>query len=101
MRLSGIFVFAAFFSFPLFADMTPEERCEKRADVAMQASDMRISGVDKETATDSLIELYDRPGTGVTANNVRGMVMLSYLAKMKPEKMRDYVFDECKKDILK
>jgi hypothetical protein len=101
MRLSRIFTLAIFFSFPLFAGMAPEEKCEKRGDVAKQASEMRISGVDKETATNSLIDTYDRPGTGVTANNVRGLVMMSYMAKMKPENMRNYTIDQCKKDILK
>jgi len=99
MRLSGILALTIFFSFPVFADITPEERCEKQGDVAKEASSMRISGVDKETATDSLIKKYDRPGTGVTANRIQGMVMVSYMAKMKPEKMRDYVIDQCKKDI--
>ena len=101
MRLSGILTLAIFISFPVFAGMAPEEQCEKQGDVAEQASDMRISGVDKETAIESLNKIYDHPGTGVTANNIRGMVTVSYMAKMTPENMRKYAIDQCKKDILK
>jgi len=101
MRYSGILAFLLLFSIPSFADMSPEQRCEKQGEVAQEASKLRISGVDKDTATKTLIRMYDQPDTGVTANNVRGMVMISYLSKMKPEKMRDYAITECKKNILK
>lgn len=102
MRYLGIIASLLLFSYPaLSADMTDEERCLKRGEVAEKATNMRISGVDKDTATKNLIKMYDRPGSGVTTNNVRGMVMISYMAKMEPKKMRDYVVAECKKDILK
>ena len=101
MRLSGILTLAIFIPFPVFADMAPEVQCEKQGDVAEQASDMRISGVDKETAIESLNKIYDQPGTGVTANNIRGLVTVSYMAKMTPENMRKYAIDQCEKDILK
>jgi len=101
MRLSGILALAICVSFSVFADMAPEDRCEKQGDVAEQASNLRISGVDKETAIESLNKIYDHPDTGVTANNIRGLVTVSYMAKMTPENMRKYVIDQCKKDILK
>ena len=101
MRYSGMFAIFMLLSFPLLADLTPEERCEKQGDVAKEASKMRISGVDKNTTTNTLIEKYDHPDSGVTANTVRGYVMVSYMAKMKPENMRDYAIDQCKKNILK
>ena len=102
MRYSGLLLLSALFiSFPLSADITPEERCEKQGDVAEKASSLRISGVDKETATQTLTETYDRPGSGVTGQNIEAMVTVSYMAKMKPDQMRNYVIAECKKDILK
>ena len=101
MRLSGILALAIFISFSVIADMAPEERCEKQGDVAEQASSMRISGVDKETAIESLNKIYDHPDTGVTANRIAGLVTVSYMAKMTPENMRKYAIDQCKNDILK
>ena len=101
MRYSGMFVVIMLLSYPVLADMTPDERCKKRGEVAMEASKMRVSGTDKDTTTNTLIEMYDHPGSGVTANNIRGLVMVSYMANMKPGKMRDYAIDQCKKDILK
>lgn len=89
------------FAYPAFsADSTDEERCLKLGEVAEKATIMRISGVDKDTATRDLIKMYDKPGSGVTTNNVHGMVMLSYMAKMEPKKMREYAVAQCKKDIL-
>lgn len=101
MRFSGILALSIFFSFPVFADMAAEERCEKQGDVAEQASNMRISGIDKETAIDALNKEYDSPETGITENNIRGLVTVSYMAKMTPENMRNYAIDQCKKNGLK
>ena len=102
MRYLGVIASLLLFSYPAFsADMTDEERCLKLGEVAEKATDMRISGADKDTATKTLIKMYNRLGSGVTTNNVRGMVMVSYVAKMEPKKMRDYAVAECKKDILK
>lgn len=101
MSFTGIFVVVMLLSFPVLADMTPEERCEKQGEVAQESSKMRVSGADKDTTTRTLIETYDHPGSGVTANNVRGLVLVSYMAKMKPDKMRDYAIDQCKKDNVK
>lgn len=101
MRYSGMFAVVMFLSFSVIADITPEERCDNQGKVAMEASKMRLSGSDQDSTTTTLIEMYDQPDTGVTAKNVRGLVMVSYMAKMKPENMRDYAIDQCKKDILK
>ena len=102
MRYSRLLLFCAIYiSLPVSANITPEERCEKQGDVAEKAANLRISGADKETATNTLTEIYDRPGSGVTAQNIKGMVMVSYMAKMKPDQMRNYAIAECKKDILK
>ena len=102
MRISGLLLFCAIsISFPVWSDITPEERCEKLGDVAEKAANLRISGADKEAATNTLAEIYDRPGSGVTTKNIKGMVMVSYMAKMKPDQMRNYAITECKKDILK
>ena len=83
------------------AELTPEQRCDKQGEVAAQAAKLRISGTDKDTAMKTLNRIYDRPGTGVTADNVRGMVTVAYMAKMKPEQMKKYAIDQCRKDILK
>ncbi len=102
MRYIGILFSLLLFSYPAFAaDMSPEERCVKQGEVAEKATNMRISGVDKDTATNTLIEMYDQPGSGVTPNMVRLVVMESYIAKMEPKKMRDYAYASCKKDIRK
>lgn len=100
MRYLGIVATLLPFSSPAFAGLTDEERCVKRGEVAEKAASLRISGVDKDTATKTLIEEFDRPDSGVTANNVRGMVMVSYMAKMEPEKMREYAVAECKKSLI-
>ncbi len=66
MRYIGILFSLLLFSYPAFAaDMSQEERCVKQGEVAEKATDMRISGVDKDTATRTLIEMYDQPGSGV------------------------------------
>lgn len=102
MRYLAFITGLVLLSHPVFAaEMSDEERCVKQGEVAEKAASMRISGVDKDTATKTLTRMYDRPGSGVTANNIRGMVMVSYMAKMKPKEMREYAIAECKKDILK
>lgn len=102
MRYYGLLLFCAIvISLPVSAESTPEERCEKQGDVAEKAANLRISGADQDTATRTLTEMYDHPGSGVTAQNIEAMVMVSYMAKMKPDQMRNYVIAECKKDILK
>lgn len=52
---------AIFISFPVTAEITPEQRCEKRGDVAEEAANLRISGADKETATSTLTEIMITP----------------------------------------
>jgi hypothetical protein len=102
MRYLGVFASLLLVSCPAFsAEMTAEERCLKLGEVAEKATNMRISGEDKDTATSTLIKMYDQPGSGLTTNKIRGMVMLSYMAKMEPKKMRDYAVAQCKKDIIK
>ena len=101
MRCPGMLVSIMLFSNPVLADMTSEEHCKEQGDVAEKASNLRISGVDKNTAIDSLTKKYDRSETSITALNIRGLVTVSYMAKMKPGKMRDYAVIQCKKNILK
>ena len=102
MRYLGFLTSFMLFSLPVFAtEMSDEERCFKQGEVAEKAANMRISGVDKDTATRTLTGMYVQPSSGVTANNVQGMVMVSYMAKMEPKKMRSYAIAECKKNILK
>jgi hypothetical protein len=60
---------------------------------------LTIAGDDKKTAIDTLTKEYARSGISITAQNIRGLVTVSYMAKMKLEKMRDYAITQCKKDI--
>ena len=99
MRCLGMLVSILFLSSPVLAGMTPEERCEEQGDVAEKASNLRIAGDDKETAISTLTKEYDHSGTSITAQNIRGLVTVSYMAKMKPAKMRDYAIAQCRKDI--
>ena len=101
MRCLGMFVSILLFSSLVLASMTPEERCEEQGDVAEKSSHLRLSGVDKETAISTLAKEYDHSETSISDSNVRGLVTVAYLAKMKPEQMRDYAITQCKKDILK
>ena len=101
MRCLGMLVYILFLSSPVLAGMTPEERCEEQGVVAEKASTLRISGDDKETAISTLTKEYDHSGTSITAQNIRGLVTVSYMAKMKPAKMRDYAIAQCRKDISK
>ena len=59
MSYSGLLLFCArFISFPVSADVTPEEHCEKLGDVAEKVANLRISGADKEAATKTLGKIY-------------------------------------------
>ena len=101
MKPMGILILAMLLTHAVQADMSAQERCEKQGDVAQQAANMRMSEVDKETAINTLTRMYDRPGSGVTALNVKGMTTVAYMSKMQPEQMRDYAVAECEKNILK
>lgn len=102
MRFLGLAASLLLFSCSaLSADMTDEERCLTLGEVAEKASIMRISGEDKNTATSKLIKMYDKSDSGLSTDNIRGMVTLSYMARMKPIKMRDFAIDQCKKDIIR
>lgn len=98
MRYLGIFVCLMMFVYPSYAaEMSAEERCEKQGEVAEKAAKMRISGVDKDTATKTLTSMYDREGSGITADNVKGMVMIAYGpgARMNPDYLRQFTIKQC------
>ena len=101
MKPTGMIALAALLVLPVQAEMAPEERCRKQGDVAQQAANMRLSDVDKDTAVKTLKRMYDQPGSGVTAQNIQGLTTVAYMAKMQPDKMRDYAIAECEKNILK
>ena len=84
----------------VYAELSPEEQCQRQGAVAEEASRLRLSGVDQETATSQLVEQFKASDPEVPSERVGGMVMISYMAKMDPEKMRDYVIDQCKQNIL-
>ena len=98
MRHLGLVASLMLLSSPVFAaELSTAERCEKQGDVAEKAASLRISGVDKDTATKTLTRMYDRPDSGVTADNIRGMVVLAYGpgANMKPDYLRQFTIKQC------
>ena len=99
MRYTGIIFLTALLSTQaIAADMTPEEKCSKLGDIAKQASQMRLDGKDMNKAIETLQKADNK---GLSADRVSGAVRISYMAKMKPDSMRDYYISECKKDILR
>lgn len=97
MRYLGSFASLILLSFPAFsADMTNDELCEKLGEVTAQASTMRLSGEDKETATNALLQKYDQPGSGLSNKKIRAYVTLAYMMRMEPEKAQDFAISQCK-----
>ncbi|MCU7835362.1 MAG: hypothetical protein KZQ83_08915 [gamma proteobacterium symbiont of Taylorina sp.] len=82
-------------------ELSPEEKCTQRGAIAEQASKMRVAGVKKETTIETLVKKEKAKQSGVTEKLVKGAVNISYMARMKPEKMRDYYISQCKKDIIR
>jgi hypothetical protein len=80
------------------AEIWPEERCSKLGDITKQASQMRLDGKDMNEALDTMqkADNADLPG-----DMVNGAVRVSYMAKMKPDSMRNYYISQCEKDILR
>lgn len=85
----------------LFASDESGVRCEKEGEIAQRASELRIAGNDKESAIQVLLNSNQESADPLTEQNVRGLVTVSYMAKMKPAKMRDYAVDQCQKNELK
>ena len=99
MRYAGIIFLTALLSTQaIAAELTPEEKCSKLGDIAKQASQMRLDGTDINKATETI---QKADNTGLSEDKVSGAVRISYMAKMKPESMRDYYISECKKNILR
>ena len=82
-------------------ELSPGEICTQRGAIAEQASKMRIDGVKREDATEILVRQENAKESGVSKNLVTGAVNVSYMARMKPEKMRDYYISQCKKDFIR
>ena len=99
MRYAGIIFLTALLSTQaIAAEMTAEERCSALGDIAKQASQMRLDGKDVNKAMETL-QKADK--MGLSEDRINGAVRISYMAKMKPDSMRDYYISECKKDILR
>jgi hypothetical protein len=99
MHYATIFIVTALLSQPAIAvEMSPEERCSKLGDIAKQASQMRLDGkeMNEALATMQKADNADLPG-----DMVNGAVRVSYMAKMKPDSMRNYYISQCEKDILR
>lgn len=99
MRYAGIIFLTTLLSTQaIAAEMTPEEQCSKLGDIAKQASQMRLDGTDMNKAVETI---QKADNTGLSEKRVKGAVHISYMAKMKPDSMRDYYISQCKKDILR
>ncbi len=97
MHCAGIAILTVLLSHPaIAAEISPEERCSKLGDIAKQASQMRLDGMDMNKAIETLQEADT---TGLPEDKVSDAVRISYMAKMKPDSMRDYYVSQCKKDI--
>jgi hypothetical protein len=99
MHYARLFIVIAILSQQaIAAEMSPEERCSKLGDIAKQASQMRLDGKDM---TEALEILQKADKAGLPEDMVNGAVRISYMAKMKPDGMRNYYISECEKDILR
>jgi hypothetical protein len=99
MHYARLFIVTAVLSQQAIAvDMSPEERCSMLGDIAKQASQMRLDGKEMNEAVDTL-QKADK--AGLPEKMVSGAVRISYMAKMKPDGMRNYYISECEKDILR
>jgi hypothetical protein len=102
MRYISLVLFLLLFSqCALGEESSPQEICRQRGDIAMQASKLRVAGVDKQTAIETLVNIEKAKQTGVAENLVKGAVHVSYMTKMEPVKMREYYISECNKDIMR
>ncbi len=99
MHYSRLFIITAILSQPaIAAEMSPEERCSKLGDIAKQASQMRLDGIDMNEALDTM---QKADNADLPDDMVNGAVRISYLAKMNPDSMRNYYISQCEKDILR
>jgi hypothetical protein len=99
MHYAGIFLLAALLSQQaIAAELSPQEQCSKLGDIAQQASQMRLDGKDMNAAMETL---QKADNAGIADDKVSGAVRVSYMAKMKPDDMRNYYISECNKDILR
>jgi hypothetical protein len=85
----------------LAASNDSDALCQSQGEVAHKASELRLAGKDKESAEQALLRWNQESDNPLTGQNVRGLVMVSYMAKMKPAKMREYAIDQCRKNQLK
>ena len=83
------------------AEMTQDEVCVKLGEISGQASQLRLDGVDMENATSQFQNTPEITELGLPDKRIEGAVRIAYMAKMKPESMRSYFVEECRKDILK
>ena len=92
MHCAGFFLLTALLStHAIAAEMTAEEQCSKLGDIAKQASQMRLDGKDMNKAMETL---QKADNSGLSADRVKGAVRISYMAKMKPDSMRNYYINE-------
>lgn len=83
------------------AELSAEEQCSRLGKVAEQASQLRLTGVEMDKALKTVKQNYKFDGSDADEYRVNGAVRISYMAKMKPDKMREYYVSQCLKDVLK
>lgn len=99
MQYAGMLLLATLLSQQaMAAAMSPQQRCSKLGDIAKQASQMRLDGEDMAAVMESL---QQADNAGITDDEIGAAVRVSYMAKMKPDDMRDYYISECSKDIIR
>ncbi|MEA1890516.1 MAG: hypothetical protein U9N50_12155 [Pseudomonadota bacterium] len=102
MRYAGLVLFAVLLSQQSAAgELSQEEQCTKLGEVAEQASRSRLEGLNMNRAIDAALIDHDAEKLGISEKRVMAAVRISYMAKMKPESMREYYISQCKKDILR
>lgn len=99
MQFAGIFLLVALLAQQaIAAPLSPQEQCAELGDIAKQASQMRLDGEDMSAA---MAVLQEADNAGIADDQISGAVRVSYMAKMKPDAMRDYYISECNKDIIR
>jgi hypothetical protein len=102
MRRLAYTIIALTLSGPATAgDLTREQECVALGTIAEQASRLCLNGVEQDQALDTILQAEDTGASSIAPAKIKGAVRISYMAKMQPEKMRDYYVRQCTKDILR
>ena len=83
------------------AELTQDEICIKLGEISGQASQLRLDGTEMESAVNQIKNAPEISELGLPdEERIDAAVKIAYMAKMKPQSMRDYFTMECRKDIV-